>query len=480
MVLTSACSSGSNGACAGEKYPAAPAGASETVYVSASCSASGADGTADHPYATIGEAVSKAKAGAAVLVAAGTYKEQLTIDQSMTIAGEVTAGSQGDDGAIILQSPAPYAITVGTGATVTLEGFQVTGAQGVGIWAKGGSVTASGCKIEDTSSYTDKMVTSGYGILASDNGAIILQDSTITGSALGGALFSGVGGSVAGATGKISGSNVSHNHGYGVRLDQTSSPVTIEKSTLTANVGFGVGAFSSGAIILQNQIEDTALDAMGSADGIVTGSNMGVSIPSSVDAEDNHITGSGRVGVLCAAGAGGIILQNNTVSGSGASAPFGAAIWLQQGAGPGAGNLIKGNTLSANKFVGLGLTGATGGIKLDANTITGTTLGSTFVGLNQVSIGDGINVFEGASAMITNNIVSQNGRFGMILDAEDASTSIVMNRFLDNDQYGIILQNQPAMPPSTANNTIMGNKAGATQTVAAGTYGINQSDFATQ
>ena len=50
----------------------------------------------------------------------------------------------------------------------------------------------------------------------------------------------------------------------------------------------------------------------------------------------------------------------------------------------------------------------------------------------------------------------------------------------DNDQYGIILQNQPATAPSTAGNTFSGNKVGDTETVAAGTFGIDTSDFATQ
>ena len=435
MVLTSACNGGGSGACAGEAYPAAPAGASDVVYVSAACPAAGADGTVDHPYPTIGEAASRAGAGATVLVAAGTYAEQLSITRDLNVLGEVTKGKKGDDAAIILQAPQPYAIVVGAGAHATIQGFQVSGAQGIGVWARGGSVTIEGCDIEGTTLYTatdpatNKTVTSGFGVLASEDGAIILQDSAVTASALGGVLFSGApmpGADMNGASGSILASEVSHNHGYGVRLDQTSSPITIRGSTLTANVGFGVGVFSSGAIILQNHIEGTALDASGVGDGIISGANDAVPIPSSIQASGNVITGSGRVGVLCAAGAGGIILQGNTISGSAAAAPFGAGIWLQQGAGAlaGSGNLIEGNTLSGNRFVGLGLTGDTGGIILQDNGITGTTLGSTFVGLGQVMIGDGINVFSGASAQITGNTVSQNGRFGLILDAEGSATTI--------------------------------------------------------
>jgi parallel beta-helix repeat protein len=489
MVLTSACNGGgsSSGACADEKYPAAPAGASDLVYVSAACPAEGADGTEDHPYATLGEAISGAKAGATVLVAAGTYKEQLKITEDLTMLGEVTKGGMGDDASIILQSPQPFAITVGGGAHVTLQGFAVTGASGIGIWAAGGSVNIDSSSVQGTTLDTSSGSSFGYGLLASEDGAIILQDSAVTGSALGGVLFSGApmtGATANGASGSITASEISHNQGYGVRLDQASSTVTIQGNTLTANVGFGIGVFSSGAIILQNKIAGTTLDANGIGDGIISAANVGangqpVAIPSSMQAKENVITESDRVGVLCAVGAGGIILQDNTISGSAAKAPFGAGIWLQQtGAVPG--NTIVGNTLSANRFVGLGLTGDTGGIILQNNGISGTTLGSTFVGLGQVMIGDGINVFTGASAQITGNTVSQNGRFGLILDAEGIATTIQSNVIEDNDEYGIILQNQPATPPATTGNTFSGNKMGDAETVAAGTFGIDSSNFATQ
>jgi parallel beta-helix repeat protein len=488
MVLTSACNGGSSGACADEKYPAAPAGASDVVYVSAACPAAGADGTESHPYTTLGAAVTSAKAGATVLVAAGTYREQIKIVQDLTIVGEVTKGGMGDDAAIILQSPDPVSVTVGAGAHVTIQGMQVSAAQGIGVWASGGSVTLDGCNVEGTSLGTVAGESAGYGAFASEDGAIILQDSAITGSALGGVLFSGApapNATANGASGSITGCKISDNKGFGVRLDQTSSAVTIENTTLAANVGFGIGVFSSGAIILQNHIDSTALDANGIGDGIISAANVGangqpIAIPSSIQATGNVITACGRVGVLAAAGAGGIILQNNTISGSAEKAPFGAGIWLQQGAGAMAGNKIAGNTLSANRFVGLGLTGDTGGIILQDNGISGTTLGSTFVGLGQVTIGDGINVFTGASAQITGNTVSGNGRFGLILDAEGSATTIQNNVIKDNDEYGIILQNQPAMPPATAGNTFSGNKMGDTETVASGTFGIDSSSFVTQ
>jgi hypothetical protein len=76
-------------------------------------------------YSSIQKAIQAAHSGATILVAPGTYVEQLTIDKSVTIIG---AGV----GKTVIQSPAnlnpdgfgnPWTIEIGNGATVTLSGF---------------------------------------------------------------------------------------------------------------------------------------------------------------------------------------------------------------------------------------------------------------------------------------------------------------------------------------------------------------------
>jgi parallel beta-helix repeat protein len=477
--LVSACGGGgSNEGCVVDKYPPAPDGASGVLHVSTGCPSSDADGSAEHPYPTITAALQKSAKGDTLLVAPGTYEENVTIDHDITIVGPTTPGNAGDAAGIILQAPAPDAVVVNAGATATLTGFHVKGAQGIGVLAKGGTANVSASKIEGTTVDARK---NGYGATSSANGAIILQDVGISGCAL-------IGVYVTGATATIDKCDISHNKGSGIRLDQASADVTISGNTLTGNGDFAVGVFSSGAIILQNHIADTVAADLKMGDGIVAngisdknGMYLG---DSHVNAHDNVITNSARVGVLMSAGASGIILQKNTVSGSAASAAFGAGIWLQAGAGGAMGNTLDGNILTGNKFAGIGLSGDTHGIILQNNQVSGTTLGSTIVDLSEVQIGDGISLFKGASALLKGNKSTQNGRFGMILDGEagGSATTIEGNTLTDNDQYGIILQNQPATMPTIGANTVMGNKVGDTLTVGASmtAFGVHSADFATK
>jgi hypothetical protein len=457
-----------------DAFPAAPAGAKDVVYVSAGCAEGSADGTKEHPYATISAALTAAAKGATVIVAPGTYAENLTIERDVTVIGPNKPGAKGDEAGIILQAPAPYAITAKGGAAVTLRGFSVKAPAGVGIWAKGASVTVDASRVEGAKA--DGKGQFGYGVLAADAGAIILQDSAVVGSALAGVLVSG-------GTGSVSASDVSRNGKGGIRLDAASAPVTIQGTTLTANTSFGIGVFSSGAIILQNEVRDTVADATGAGDGLVSAQNDdgagNLGVASSISGKDNLIAESARVGVLCAQGAGGIILQNNQISGTGAHASFGAGIWLQQGAGGVAGNVIEANTVSGSHFVGVGLSGDTHGIILQNNTIRGTLAGTAFVGVDQVSIGDGINAFQGASAAITGNTVSGSARFGIVLDAVAAAMSLSGNTIEKSDDVAIILQNQ-ADQPTIGANTFLGNGTDGLKTIGAGeaAVGIVTADFA--
>jgi parallel beta-helix repeat protein len=465
ILLTAAC--GGSGECKTDGYPSAPSGASSTVHVSAGCSAEDADGSASAPYPTISAAIAKAGKGAAVLVVAGKYKENLLIEKDIHIVG-VSKEKWGAGATIELSAPEATAIRVTSGAKATLEGFNISAPIGVGVFAKGGTATIVASKIEGA--VVDGSGTLGYGVTAADEGAIILQNSAITGSA-------GLGALVAAATGTFTGSNISDNAAGGIRLDSATGEVTIEDNTLASNTSFGIGVFSSKAIILQNQIKDTQADAKGIGDAVLV-TDLPGGATSSVKAQDNTITGAARVGILANAGTSGIILQNNTISGSAAAAAFGAAIWLQKGAGGAVGNEITGNTMTGNRFVGLGLSGETHGIILQHNAMSGTTMGTTFDGPKSVDIGDGMNLFKGASANATENTFGQNARFGMILDSALGSTSIQNNTVVDNSLGGIILQNVGDMPNVTANHDGAAGAVG--ETVATMPFGLNQSDFAAE
>ncbi len=462
---------GGDDACTSAAFPSAPSGAKGSLYVASACPSTGADGTQDHPFSTISEAIAKSKDGAAILVAAGTYPENLAIDHDLSIVGPSTKGKKGDDAGIILQAPSPDAI-VATHGAATLVGFDVTGAAGVGVFAKGGSVTFAESKVEHTKTAN----ATAYGVAALDDGAIILQDSAIVDSGLLGALIHG-------ASGSFVESDVSHNQSGGIQLELTTNDVNIENCTLTGNTAFGVAVFSSGAIILQNQIRGTTADSNGAyGDGIVAGSLSGSSVVSSVSARGNTIAENNRVGILMSGGAHGIILQDNQVTGNASGTGFGGGIWLQGGAGGDDANTISGNHVLDNKFLGIGLVDETFGIKIDGNIVTGTKLGDFFDGASDHHIGDALSMFSSSSARVTSNHFSSSGRFGVVLDGEKggAATTIENNQIEDNDKYGIILQNQGAQP-NVGVNTTTGNKAGARKDIPTGgtTADVVDSAFAT-
>jgi parallel beta-helix repeat protein len=336
---------------------------------------------------------------------------------------------------------------------------------------QGASVTVEGCSIEDTKVGGGGVVGSGAGVVSTGDGAIILQNSAITGSA-------GMGMYVGSAKAIILQSTIRGSGGPGIRLDQATDQVRIEGSTIEESTQMGIGVFSSRAIILQSVVKNTKFDGNFIGDGVVVASTADASIkPSDIEMSGTEISGNARVGVLCAGGTRAIILQNNKIEGNGLPASFGAGVWIQGGASGVDGNIIEGNTISANKFVGLGMTGETHGIILQNNMITGTVLGSTFLGIQMINVGDGIGVFKGASAKLIGNTVQANARIGLILDEASGSTTVIQkNTFQDNDQYGIILQNQPNAP-DTSDNTFKGNVLGDTSSVSAGTFGVRVDAF---
>lgn len=478
VVLFSGCGAGESEACQSSAYPAAPDGATSLVHVSSACSGEGADGTIEHPYAKISDAVNAVPKGSSVLIAPGTYAESLQIKQDIALVGS-SDGTKPEQAGAIVQPPTGSGVTV-DGATVLIRGLAIESAAHSGIAVHGGSVTVEGCRVTGTKLDGADF---GHGVSVSSNGSIILQHNAISGSA-------GAGVFVRDSAAIILQNEIDKSEVSGVRLEHASSEVRVEHNTLTNNAQAGISVYSSRAIILQNTIHDTRLDANGFGEGIAVSDLLDTTTmmslgPSDITVKDNELVGTARVGILCLGPmARGIILQHNIITGSGAVAAkdnhaIGAAgVWLQGGAGSGAGSVIDSNTITGSSFFGLGLSGDTHAIILQNNAVKNTALASAFSGAQQFMVGDGITMSDGASAQITANNASGNGRFGIIVDAaKGTATTISGNEFNDNDQYGIILQNQPSAPDTT-NNTTTGNKVGKEQLNPAVPYPMLWKSFA--
>ncbi len=120
--------------------------AGNVLYVNnvGTCADSGTGaGTAAKPFCTIGAASKKATAGYTVVVAAGTYRESVTVANSGTAAAPITFTAAA--GATVTLTGGTYGFTMSSKSWIVLRGFTVTATVSSGINVSGGTnVTIDG------------------------------------------------------------------------------------------------------------------------------------------------------------------------------------------------------------------------------------------------------------------------------------------------------------------------------------------------
>jgi hypothetical protein len=443
---------GGTGKCSGVAYPSAPAGAA-VLHVASGCSDGAGDGSAGKPFSSISSAISAAKSrggtSTAIVVAAGQYSESISVADvdGLSILGAETGAPAG----IILQSPAPDgAVTVARSKNVVLRGFHIGDATTVGIRIHDSeNVTVEGTIVERTRPNADGAF--GYGIFVSASG-IILQNNQVEGVASAGIILQNAGGI-------ILQNQLRNNSGGGLAIagNRGTDTVEVRKGTFEGNGAFGIYVLGANGIILQdNAISGTKAGADDVGDGIIVadGSIAGVVTPSNVHIEANTLEGNARAGLLLTGDVRGIILQNQVRGNKRAGA------WIQDGAGASDPLRIEKNELVGNSFMGVVLRGATRGIILQ-NQVRDTVLATTIIHTATVELGDGISLFDGAEASVTDNTITGNGRAGLIGDAA-SSKSDVSGNSLSGNEYGIILQNQGSSPMvvDPSKNTMSANEGG--------------------
>ena len=141
-------------------------------------------------FGTVQGGVSGVAPGGTVDVAAGTYTEQVTIANSLTLTGVGAGGAT-------IQAPAGFAsgdeVAIASGAVVSMTGFTVSGAGvATGIGDSGGMLSAS------------QIAVTGFatGVAVGDNGAATITDSAIISDGTGISL-----GSTASDTSTVTASN---------------------------------------------------------------------------------------------------------------------------------------------------------------------------------------------------------------------------------------------------------------------------------
>jgi len=195
---------------------------------------------------TIGHAISRTASGDAVLVAAATYKENLTVGHSLTIAGAGPGTTIIDGGGV-----ATVVTVSNANARVGLSYFTIRNGRG-GIY-NSGILTINRCTISGNSA------TGGGGIF--NHGTLTVSDSTVSGNSARG--MPGLGGGIANlGTATINGSTITGNTvsgvfgaGFGGGIGNNGGNLAVNNSTLTGNTatawGGGIGN-ESGNLTINN------------------------------------------------------------------------------------------------------------------------------------------------------------------------------------------------------------------------------------
>jgi len=136
----------------------------QTWYVDDSNTSGTEDGTQAHPYNTIGEAVTAASAGDTVIVAGGTYVEDVSVQKSLKIKAQ-----NGETPTINRQYGVGFHVTADR---VIIDGFTIMQA-GTGIYLEG----ASSCKITGNTLADGD---SGYAIRLKDANTNVILGNTCT------------------------------------------------------------------------------------------------------------------------------------------------------------------------------------------------------------------------------------------------------------------------------------------------------------
>ena len=224
---------------------AVPANAvASTLYVnrsSSSCSNTG-PGTESQPYCTIGAAAAVAGAGQTVVVAAGTYPENVKPAKSGEPGAPVTFAAA--QGANVTISGQTNGFAISSKSWITVRGFDVTGTTGVGILvSKSANITLDGNHV----SYSGQPLSGkiAKGIKLDGTNSSVISDNTLDHNTDSGIYLTG------GSTGNEIRGNLAFSNARGYEraapgIDVRSSGNTIHGNVTRNNEDSGIQIYQGG------------------------------------------------------------------------------------------------------------------------------------------------------------------------------------------------------------------------------------------
>ncbi len=416
----------------------------DALYVSTSGSDANGCLTPADPCRTLGHAIDVAASGATIHVAAGTYRETVTIPTSLTLAGA------GPSSTILDGNQSGTVVTVNAGVTVAITGVTLQNGvasrstiAGGGLFIDGGSVALTNSTVISNSARF------GGGIY--NSGTLTMTNSSVSGNIASHGSFISFGGGVDndyGGTATLISSSVSDNSasdGGGGGIDNsgtlTLSGSTISGNSTTGGRGGGLHITAGTATLTDSTVSGNSVtgpaefDTSGGgiynsstlavANSIVSGNsaahdgggiyNSGTLTLTGSTVSDNSTTslftyGIGGGGIY---NAGNLALIISTISGNSA---FG-------GLYNGGTATLAGSTVSGNNSLGIYNVGSVtttdsilaGNIPLGGNTDCVGNL--TSGGYNLVGVGDGCGLTNGVNGDQVGTVANPlNARLGPLQD----------------------------------------------------------------
>lgn len=391
----------------------------DAVHVCPDAAPADADGTERRPFGSVAQALEARPSTEDLWLSAGDHDAFDLVGGVRNVTGAVGTRIRGRVGLVR--------------GTFRLASVSIEGALGVGLQIEASTVRLEAISVRDVETTEGRL---GYGVFASDSRVEAL-DVRVEGSDSVGVLL-------VGGTADLVSLTCADNGRGGLRAE-TSAQVVLRGGLFEDNRGAGILVLggrvelASPATVVRGGASTTPTD-----DGVVVGAIEG-GPPGSLLGEALEVEGVGRIGVLVDDAR--VELVRARLVGN-----AGGGLWAQRSS---AQVDLAETELGSNGFVGVG---ATLGARLDLrdSTVRGTTLVDTRAG----RIGDGVGVFEGATASISGNRIVDNARAGVLFDA---SSGLVSENIVRAPEIGVQLQSSADRVVETEGNDI--SEAGEAATV---------------
>jgi len=393
---------------------------SSVIHVDAGAAAGG-DGSTARPFKTVQAGVDAASAGALVIVAAGTYVENVRITRALTLLGV-------DAAKVELRGVDPAKNTLDVRADATIAGVGVTG-PGQGLSVTDARVTARHVWVHDTGK-------PGVGVdRSAKTGALVLSDSLVESCA-----YAGV--AVFGASVELTKSSVrdtkllSGAGGPGVLGQKTGTVIAtlvVRGSVIERNREVGVGVAGGSVTVEDSVVRDTGPMANGTVGtGVLASFDKATKTAPTLVVRGSLVASNLEIGISQTNGLGTI--ERTVVRGT-RGAPKRTRYGVGIQADPGTTMTIRESVIEDNRHLGIAVFAATASI--ERTIVRGTrsadaTVGGVGIGLNEVDgvpsaatilqslvvdnqsagvmFGEG--TFSITSSVVRGTIAADDGRFG--------------------------------------------------------------------